>query len=141
MFEGESWHKSKVVPWWLVRIPKQHLYIFKCMAAYNDPLLYDLHKLFFFLKKIKIVVQPFKYILMCMCGHLTVLFFITDNREKGWTRKAWSNWLWKTTRWSTGRPGEWWHLTLGKQQLMLPWAFFAYFYLWLYHVGWCYWLF
>ena len=35
----------------LVRMQKQYLYIFKCMAAYNDPLLYILDTLFFILKR------------------------------------------------------------------------------------------
>ena len=55
-----------------------------------------------------------------MCGHLNVLLFIPDNREK---------------KWSTGRPGEWLHLILPKQQVMLPLAFLPYFYLWFYHLS------
>ena len=58
---------------------------------------------------------------MCMCGHLTVLFFVTDNREK--------KELAKLEVIDCGEPLDEAPTGLVSQQLILPLAFFPYFYL------------
>lgn len=142
----------------LVQIQKQYLYIFKCVFLGSANLCglpisigFKLSGYYFFVLMTFVtkVLSMLTDLLLClpfyipffpffvyfflwvcficyafwpftMCGHLNVLLFIPDNREK---------------KWSTGRPGEWLHLILPKQQVMLPLAFLPYFYLWFYHLS------